>query len=103
MITAIVLASGYSSRMGKNKLLLSKDGIPMIEHLFGKLYKPLFAVDNNDKLWGSKKNGILIYNPNRIKDIPKEERLVIICSRYYEEIGVQLQEMKDFQIMKQGN
>ncbi|WP_028855919.1 NTP transferase domain-containing protein [Psychrilyobacter atlanticus] len=39
MITAIVLASGFSSRMGRNKLLLSKDGIPMIEHLFRKLYK----------------------------------------------------------------
>lgn len=39
MITAIVLASGYSSRMGVNKLLLSKNGIPMIEHLFRQLYK----------------------------------------------------------------
>ena len=39
MITAIVLASGYSSRMGKNKLLLLKDGIPMIEHIFQQLCK----------------------------------------------------------------
>ena len=39
MITAIVLASGYSSRMGENKLLLLKDGIPMIEHLFKELFK----------------------------------------------------------------
>ncbi|MCS5421829.1 MULTISPECIES: nucleotidyltransferase family protein [Psychrilyobacter] len=37
MITAIVLASGYSSRMGKNKLLLLKDNIPMVEHLFRQL------------------------------------------------------------------
>ncbi|MEI6856167.1 NTP transferase domain-containing protein [Psychrilyobacter sp.] len=39
MITAIVLASGYSSRMGENKLLLLKDGIPMVEHLFRQFYK----------------------------------------------------------------
>lgn len=39
MITAIVLASGYSSRMGENKLLLLKDGIPMIEYLFCQLEK----------------------------------------------------------------
>jgi len=37
MITAIVLASGYSSRMGENKLLLLKDNIPMVEHLFRQL------------------------------------------------------------------
>lgn len=42
MITAIVLASGYSSRMGENKLLLLKDGIPMVEHLFRQLYKIKF-------------------------------------------------------------
>ena len=42
MITAIVLASGYSSRMGENKLLLLKDNIPMIEHLFRELYKIKF-------------------------------------------------------------
>lgn len=39
MITAIVLASGYSSRMGGNKLLLLKDGIPMVEHIFRQLCK----------------------------------------------------------------
>jgi molybdenum cofactor cytidylyltransferase len=37
MITAIVLASGYSSRMGENKLLLLKDKVPMVEHLFSQL------------------------------------------------------------------
>jgi molybdenum cofactor cytidylyltransferase len=39
MITAIVLASGYSSRMGENKLLLLKDNMPMIEHVFRQLSK----------------------------------------------------------------
>jgi len=42
MMTGIVLASGYSSRMGINKLLLLKDNIPMIEHLFTQLYKIKF-------------------------------------------------------------
>lgn len=37
MITAIVLASGYSKRMGENKLLLLKDCIPLVEHLFYQL------------------------------------------------------------------
>jgi molybdenum cofactor cytidylyltransferase len=33
-ITAIVLASGFSRRMGCNKLLLPYDGKPMIRHIF---------------------------------------------------------------------
>lgn len=37
-ITAIVLASGFSRRMGCNKLLLDIDGIPMISHVL-KLLK----------------------------------------------------------------
>jgi len=33
MITGIILASGFSRRMGTNKLLLSIDGIPLIERV----------------------------------------------------------------------
>ena len=32
MISAIILASGYSRRMGKNKLLLKYEGKSLIEH-----------------------------------------------------------------------
>lgn len=57
---------------------------------FGKKYPPLFAVDNNEKLWGTVKSGVRICNPIDILKIPEEERLVIICNAYYEEICVQL-------------
>lgn len=33
-ITAVILASGFSKRMGCNKLLLPVDGVTMIEHIF---------------------------------------------------------------------
>jgi probable selenium-dependent hydroxylase accessory protein YqeC len=33
-ISAIILASGFSNRMGRNKLLLPINNLPMIEHLF---------------------------------------------------------------------
>jgi molybdopterin-guanine dinucleotide biosynthesis protein A len=36
-ISAIILASGFSNRMGRNKLLLPINNLPMIEHLFKAL------------------------------------------------------------------
>ncbi len=39
MITAIIMASGLSKRMGENKLLLEFEGVPIIEHTFKEIKK----------------------------------------------------------------
>ncbi len=60
---------------------------------FGKEFEPIFAVDNNNTLWGDLKNNIIIKNPQEILSIAPEDRCVIICNRYYEEIEIQLKSM----------
>ncbi len=60
---------------------------------FGEKYPPTFVVDNNADLWGTKKYEIPLENPEKIKDVPKEKRCVILNSRYYELIEAQLEEM----------
>lgn len=42
-VTAVVLASGFSKRMGNNKLLLPIGGKPMIEHVFEAVCQADFA------------------------------------------------------------
>lgn len=42
MITAIVMASGFSKRMGKNKLVMDFKGKPLIENVFDEINKVSF-------------------------------------------------------------
>ncbi|NLL75906.1 MAG: sugar phosphate isomerase/epimerase [Clostridiales bacterium] len=60
---------------------------------FGGKYPPDFAVDNNASLWGTFKMGIPICKPQDILKIPENERVVIVCNAYYEEIIEQLRGM----------
>lgn len=60
---------------------------------FGDKYPPDFTVDNNTSLWGTVKQGVPIYSPGDILRIPDNERVVIICNAYYEEIIEQLEDM----------
>lgn len=60
---------------------------------FGSKYPPIFVADNNSVLWGTSKRDISIHNPQDILNIPQDERMVIICNAFYEEIIVQLEEM----------
>lgn len=62
-------------------------------HIWGDRYKPAFMVDNDEKKWGSFHRGIEVKSPNAILDVPKDDRLVIICNTRYEEIGMQLDMM----------
>ncbi|RDY28001.1 molybdenum cofactor cytidylyltransferase [Romboutsia weinsteinii] len=70
MINAIIMASGYASRMGENKLLLDYNGIPIIEHVFKEVEKSNFGSvlvvsQYEEVLKLSKKyNFIAIYNEN---------------------------------------
>lgn len=60
---------------------------------FGKKHPPDFAVDNNADLWGTVKMGIPVRNPRDILKIVENQRIVIVCNAYYEEIIEQLREM----------
>jgi sugar phosphate isomerase/epimerase len=61
--------------------------------VWGKKYPPAFLVDNNSKNWGLNLEGIEIKSPDAIKDVPPEERLVLICNLHYSEIKLQLANM----------
>jgi len=59
----------------------------------GKKYPPEFAVDNDEKKWGSNVKGIPVKQPQSILAIPKDNLRLLICSIYYREIAKQLREM----------
>lgn len=60
---------------------------------WGGKYPPAFLVDNNFSIWGEKRLGIEVCSPERILEIPEEQRNVLICNIYYKEIQIQLEEM----------
>ncbi|MSS10458.1 sugar phosphate isomerase/epimerase [Clostridium sp. WB02_MRS01] len=82
-------------QMGSKKKILFGAGrmfdVYMREN--GKKHPPVFAVDNNASLWGTEKLGIPICNPETILDVPEDERIVILCNAFYEEIAKQLNDM----------
>ena len=59
---------------------------------YGEQYPPLFTCDNNPKLWGMEFEGLMVKNPEALKDLP-EDCGVYICNIYYREIETQLREM----------
>ncbi len=58
---------------------------------FGEKFPPAFIVDNNSQLWNTDKNGIEIKNPDDILLIDKHNRIVVICSRFFQEMSEQLE------------
>lgn len=84
-------------RLGKSgkRLVLFGAG-KMIESYmdaFGEKYPPEFLVDNNSKLWGTKRLGFEVKKPEEILEIPQDQRNVWICNTYYDAIGLQLDKM----------
>jgi FlaA1/EpsC-like NDP-sugar epimerase len=77
------------------KLILFGAGQMLIDYLrvFGEEYPPCFAVDNNEKRWGSQVQGVPVKSPDAILDVPAEERNVVVCCMYYDSIDAQLDEM----------
>jgi sugar phosphate isomerase/epimerase len=82
-------------QMGSKKKILFGAGRMFDVYMgqYGKKYSPVFAVDNNASLWGTEKMGIPICNPEAILEIQEEDRIVILCNAYYEEIAKQLSDM----------
>lgn len=63
---------------------------------YGGKYKPTYAVDNDANKWNTDKNGVPIFEPDRLlKEVP-DEALVIICSKDYIDIKDQLLAMGSF-------
>lgn len=60
---------------------------------YGDKYRPSFIVDNGKAKWGTTFNGMMIYAPDKLLTIPKDELRVIVCNIYYREISKQLEEM----------
>lgn len=60
---------------------------------WGGKYPPVFLVDNNKDIWGKLSQGIEIRPPESILEIPEDERVVIICNKYFNEISAQLSHM----------
>ena len=52
--SAVILAGGKSSRMGKDKCLLPLNGVPMIQHIYSQLvpyFKEILVATNNRKFF----------------------------------------------------
>jgi len=70
MINAIIMASGFSRRMGRNKLMLLYNGKPLIDHVMdhidGSGLKSVFLVSGNREILerGRLRNINTIYNSN---------------------------------------
>lgn len=60
---------------------------------YGVDRKPYFAVDNDTSKVGTEKKGLLIKDPNILKELPEKSFYVIICSTYRSEIEDQLESM----------
>lgn len=59
---------------------------------YGKEYPPLFTCDNNSNLWETEFEGLVIKNPEELKNLP-DDCAIFICNLYYEEIQTQIEAM----------
>ena len=86
MIAAVILASGFSKRMGENKLLLPLDDKALIEHALDKIARCSFSnvilVSSHDDIlkMGRDRNIIAIYNSNAEKGQSESIKLGILNS-----------------------
>ena len=87
MISAIILASGYSKRMGKNKLLLKYNGKSLIEHTIDTVsscgFSEVILVAREEEIIeiGIRKDLKVIKNENATKGISESIKLGILNTR----------------------
>ncbi|KNF07099.1 molybdenum hydroxylase accessory protein, YgfJ family [Gottschalkia purinilytica] len=70
MISAIIMASGFSKRMGRDKLLLEIDGLPMIERVIQKVKN-----SNVQEI-------ILVYRKELVKNIGEKYEIYTVYNPY---------------------
>lgn len=85
----------FHAKKQNKKLILFGTGKKFDEYFSSVIVNdlPVFAVDNDSAKWGKEKNGLAICSPQTLLDMPKEERMVLICCANTKEIEKQLEEM----------
>lgn len=63
---------------------------------FGSEFRPIYAVDNAQEKWNTKKDNIIICNPQKLEEENPEEIAVVICSKNYSDMLQQLKNMGSF-------
>ena len=87
MISAIILASGYSRRMGKNKLLLKYRGKSLIEHTIETIlscgFSEVILVAREEQIIeiGNRNDLKVIKNENAIKGISESIKLGVMNAK----------------------
>ncbi len=85
MIEGIILAAGYSSRVGENKMLLTYQGKPLIDHVIETMQKHVdhvFVVTGHyhqeiSELYKNKKNITILYNRHYAQGMFSSVRLAV--------------------------
>lgn len=65
--------------------------------LYGDCYKPAYVIDNDEKKWGTEKQGILVKSPNVLAQEHSEKVFVVVCGKNYKAMTAQLQELGSFE------
>lgn len=60
---------------------------------YGRKYKPVFVVDNDESKWNTEKKGIPVKPPNALNSVSRQKLHLIICSFYYKSIEKGLRNM----------
>lgn len=63
---------------------------------YGERYKPEYVIDNARDKWGTDKDGITIQSPEILRKEEPEKILVVICSKNYQDMLKQIQDMGDY-------
>lgn len=79
----------------EKEIILFGAGVYCTQYLqkYGETHHPVLIVDNNKAKWGTHKKGVYIDNPSCLLIKEKDSFVVIICSKYYQEITKQLEDM----------
>jgi len=87
----------FSAKLSEKekKIILFGAGVMAQNYMdeWGEKYPPAFIADNNKANHGKQKYGATIISPEEILQIPENERYVLICNQYYDEVGAQLSEL----------
>lgn len=96
-----------TSRIKAKKLFLFGSGrfTEQFFYQFSNDYEIYSIIDNNSAKWGTTMEGIPINSPDILRDIPAEERHIIICIKGYNGVVNQLKNMgiTDYHIYDPGN
>lgn len=72
---------------------MNTPGDRVIQYLTYMGYAVSGILDNNSNNHGKTMMGVTVYNPGFLQQMEKDNIRVLICSKYYEEMKIQLEEM----------